>query len=56
MTTAALAVAVNWLSSRIVENLVDRRFQTIAESAAAQVSGLIDTAKAWDGIDNFAEI
>jgi adenylate cyclase len=44
MTTAALAVAVNWFSSRIVENLVDRRFQTIAESAAAQVSGLIDTA------------
>jgi adenylate cyclase len=43
-TTAAVAVAINSLGSRIVEDLVDRRFQTIAESAAAEVANLVDTA------------
>ena len=32
-TTAAVALAINVLGGRIVEDLVDRRFQTIAESA-----------------------
>jgi adenylate cyclase len=43
-TTAVAAVAINGLGSRIVEDLVDRRFQTIAESAAAEVAGLVETA------------
>ncbi|MGE0649289.1 MAG: adenylate/guanylate cyclase domain-containing protein [Alphaproteobacteria bacterium] len=43
-TTAAMAVAINILGGRIVEGLVDRRFQTIAESATAEVAGLVETA------------
>ena len=44
VTTAAVAVAINSLGSRIVEDLVDRRFQTIAELAAAEVAGLVEAA------------
>ncbi|HTO84624.1 MAG TPA: adenylate/guanylate cyclase domain-containing protein [Methylomirabilota bacterium] len=44
VATAAVAVAVNNVGSRIVEDLVDRRFKTIAESAAAEVADLIGGA------------
>jgi adenylate cyclase len=44
VVTAAVAVATHWLGSRIVEELVDRRFQTVAESAAAEVAGLVKAA------------
>ena len=44
VTTAGVAVATNLIGSRVVQDLVDRRFSTIAESAAAEVSGLIGTA------------
>ncbi len=43
-TTAALAVTISSLGSRIVEELVDRRFQTIAESAAVEIAGVMDAA------------
>ena len=44
VTTFAVAVATNVIGSRVVEDLVDRRFHTIAESAAAEVSGLVGAA------------
>jgi adenylate cyclase len=44
VTTAAVAVAINVLGSRIVEDLVDHRFRTIAESAAAEISNSIEVA------------
>jgi adenylate cyclase len=44
VTTAAVAVAINGLGGRIVEDLVDRRFQTIAESGATEIDGLVEGA------------
>jgi adenylate cyclase len=44
VTAAALAAAISTLGSRIVEELVDRRFQTIAESAAVEIAGVVDAA------------
>jgi len=44
VTTAGVAVATNIIGSKVVEDLVDRRFRTIAESAAAEISGLVGTA------------
>jgi len=44
VTAAALAAAISSLGSRIVEELVDRRFQTIAESAAVEIGGVVDAA------------
>ena len=44
VTAAALAAVISNLSSRIVEELVDRRFQTIAESSAVEIAGVIDAA------------
>ena len=44
VTTIGVAVTTNIIGSRVVEDLVDRRFHTIAESAAAEVSGLVGAA------------
>src|SRR5215813_1931077 len=44
ITTAGVAVATNVIGSRVVGDLVDRRFRTIAESAAEEVSGLVGAA------------
>jgi adenylate cyclase len=44
VTTAGVAIATNVIGSRVVEDLVDRRFRTIAESAATEVSGLVGAA------------
>ncbi|HEY7687931.1 MAG TPA: adenylate/guanylate cyclase domain-containing protein [Dongiaceae bacterium] len=44
VTASALAAAISNLGSRIVEELVDRRFQTIAESSAVEIAGVMDAA------------
>src|SRR5262245_38530148 len=44
VATAAVAVAINNLGSRIIEDLVDRRFHVVAESAAAEIGDLIGVA------------
>ena len=43
-TTAAIGLAVGHLSGHIVEDLVDRRFRTIAEAAAADVAAQVKVA------------
>jgi adenylate cyclase len=43
-TTAGVAVATNIIGSRVVEDLVNRRFETVARSTASQVSELVGIA------------
>ena len=43
-TTAGIAIATTIIGSRLVEDLVDRRFKTVAESTASEVSALVGIA------------
>jgi len=43
-TTAGIAITTTIIGSRLVEDLVDRRFKTVAESTASEVSALVGIA------------